>query len=339
MKYTVDIDDVINELLEKHIGIYPALAERINDYHYLKGNCDGEHGYCFLDASELIHPVSILYQRYLRNNNSQIAETSVVRRLLNDPYLFQSPLFHLLFKSFVAAEGKFIMNYIPQNSNEERLTGHLVSELENELFILSNYFKDLSNELYGHPIPLNFYYADLSSNKQEKITGADLGIILYVKMPDQIEPHIRVASIQAKKMNNKYAQIDVEQLERLRNKYGENAYYMYYDMSGQHFSPLIQRAKRISIIRTEDKKKSYQRDIIEDNSIPLSLFLIFDMFNSNNTHNSDFRNLWEAKRYLTNIDNYEDSPSNFMIMAIGSIDNEDIHGLNDLFLQDFPKYE
>ena len=96
---------------------------------------------------------------------------------MKDGKSFENPLFYLLFKAFVYAEIKFVNNFIPQNSHEERLTGHLVSEIANSLSIVSETLKKQAFDLYQTEVDLNFDYADLSSNNQEKNTGADLGFI------------------------------------------------------------------------------------------------------------------------------------------------------------------
>ena len=230
MKYTVDIDGAINDILKHNIGICPALQIR-NEY-------EGMIPYWWHN-----NPIVDLYHRDLSFDKWNVG-AYLARQILNDEKQFSSPLFQLLFKSFVVAEGKFIKNYIPQNSHEERLTGHLVSELENGLYILRDYFEEASKAIYGEKIPLNFYYADLSSNRQEKNTGADLGFIFYVNLPD-FPKHIRIAAIQAKKAKKTSATIDIDQLNKIISAYEGNAYYMFYDMTSDRLSPMIRRASAI----------------------------------------------------------------------------------------------
>jgi hypothetical protein len=334
MKYTVDIDGAINDILKHNIGICPALQirnEHVRLPFWLRDN-----------------PIVDLYHRDLSLNKWNVG-ASLARQILNDETLFPSPLFQLLFKSFVVAEGKFIKNYIPQNSHEERLTGHLVSELENGLFILRDYFEEASKTIYGEKIPLNFYYADLSSNRQEKNTGADLGLIFYVNLPDF--QHIRIAAIQAKKAKKKSAIIDIDQLNKIVDVYEDNAYYMFYDMTLDRLSPMIRRA---SAIKYESKEKndtktySYEREKIVERGVPVSIFLIFDMLS---TSLQTFQNIWEAKNYLMypkhkkknllaeyNDDNKVNRPSKILTISIGSLGkNEGLNDIRDLFKEDYPR--
>jgi len=206
MKYTVDIDSIINKMLKDNSGICPYFQRIGRDpwfYHR------------FLD--------SFMWDNY-RNSFGIM----MVRYLLNNQSAFMSPLYHIMFRSFVSAEQKFITNYIPQNSHEERLTGHLVSELVNSLFILQDTFERLSQKIYEQKVPVEFYYADLSSNNREKDTGSDLGLIFHVNLPDSPET-FRVAAIQAKKIKKDgSATINLTQNDTLIKQYNERAYYMFY---------------------------------------------------------------------------------------------------------------
>lgn len=340
MKYTVDIDSVINDLIKNNVGICPALG------------CRKWHKCFHINAFD--HPIYEMYYRDLILHSDDISHLigqDVLKQLINNPGLFQSPLFHLLFKTFVAAEGKFIKNYIPQNSHEERLTGHLVSEIENGLFILHEYFEQKSDELYGVNVPLNFYYADLSANKQESLTGADLGLIFYVNLPDG-QKHIRIAAIQAKKVYKTSARIDSNQLNTIIDEYGDNAYYMFYDMTYGKLSPMIQRAEFVKREMDNDTSNSYQRNLITNRGVPLSIFLIFDLLNSALDSKETFSSLWEAKKSLIhpgggknnwrrNKDkpDFDNSPTRILAITIGNIEKEEYSNIRDFFKNDYPEIE
>lgn len=327
MKYTVDIDGAINDILKHNIGICPALQIR-NEY-------EGMIPYWWHN-----NPIVDLYHRDLSFDKWNVG-AYLARQILNDEKQFSSPLFQLLFKSFVVAEGNFIKNYIPQNSHEERLTGHLVSELENGLYILRDYFEEASKAIYGEKIPLNFYYADLSSNRQEKNTGADLGFIFYVNLPD-FPKHIRIAAIQAKKAKKTSATIDIDQLNKIISAYEGNAYYMFYDMTSDRLSPMIRRASAIKNTLKDEKGSitdSYGRDQIVERGVPLSLFLIFDMLNASIQDDGPiFHNIWDAKYHLMAPTNKENGPSKILTISIGSIGrDEDLNDIQDLFNRDYPQ--
>lgn len=328
MKYTVDIDPIIYKMLKDNSGICR---------YFQRIRCYFSHSFDFLNEfmwDDYRDSFGALEARYVLNNKSA----------------FISPLHHVMFRSFVAAEQKFITNYIPQNSHEERLTGHLVSELENSLFILQDTFEMFSQEIYAQKVPVEFYYADLSSNNYEKCSGADLGLVFHINLPDSPET-FRVAAIQAKKMKNVGATIDLAQKETLLKQYGEMAYYMFYDMTDEHNSPLIQNASRIIIPDDETgihDTYSYGKKKIVDSyrgAIPLSVFLIFDMLNP--YKQTSINSIWDAKDVLlygkdSRGGYFEDSyhkPSRILTVSIGGISNNhnDLSNLSDLFRNEYPK--
>ena len=269
--------------------------------------------------------------------------------MLKDESNFENPLFHLLFKAFVYAEIKFIVNYIPQNSHEERLTGHLISEIANALYIIKETFEKKAFELYQSKIDLEFYYADLSSNNMEKVTGADLGIIFHINLPDYQEK-VNVAIIQSKKFNN-HASIDLKQIETLENFAEESAFYCFYDMNKKdRTSPLIQTAKSITSILGNNtnnvKSKSLKREYITvryNGGVPLSIFLIFDMLNSENNSIKSFSNIWQAKNFIDNQnkdfqrsicqENKDFKLSRVLTVSVGGVTNskQDLRNISDLF--------
>lgn len=330
MKYTVDIDPIINKMLKDNSGICQ---------YYQRIRCFYSHPFEFWD--------DFMWDVYRDSFGALEA-----RYVLNNKSAFISPLHHIMFRSFVAAEQKFITNYIPQNSHEERLTGHLVSELENSLFILQDTFELFSQEIYAQKVPVEFYYADLSSNNYEKCSGSDLGLIFHINLPDSPET-FRVAAIQAKKMKNAGATIDIAQKETLLKQYGEMAYYMFYDMTDEHNSPLIQKASRINI--PDDKSGIFdtysygKENIVGSNggAIPLSLFLIFDILNP--YKQTSIKSIWDATNVLlygrdsrgdySDVSHRHHRPSRILTVSIGGISNNhnDLRNLSDLFRNEYPK--
>ena len=328
MKYTVNIDSVINDILKKNIGIGPALEKRCYERPHTRW--------------PWYQPILELYDGLLPVDNWN-AGPFLARLLLNESAIYPSPLYQLLFKSFVAAEGKFIRNYIPQNSHEERLTGHLVSELENGLFILHDSFEETAASIYGKPVPLNFYYADLSSNNQEKHTGADLGFLFYVNLPD-LPKHIRIAAIQAKKAGKTSARINAAQIDTISRAYGDDAYYMFYDMSDK-MSPMMRKAQVVKDgqeVAEDGKSFSYGRDGINQGT-PLSMFLVFEMLLASKKEDNTFKNIWDAKYKLLNPEEqrYYDNgvrPSKVLAVSIGAFgDNDNLQDIGDLFRGEFPR--
>ena len=323
MKFTIDFEKEINSMLKNNIGLCPYF--RKNNSWFFEQYLDMDfffHG--------LIHPK--YFNKFLSKNGF-----SYLRNLLKDERSFENPLFYLLFKAFVYAEIKFVNNYIPQNSNEERLTGHLISEIANSLSIINETFEQKAFELYQTKVDLEFHYADLSSNNKEKYTGADLGLIFHINLPDYQEK-VNVAIIQSKKFD-KRASIDLAQIETLKKFAEKSGYYCFYDMNKKdRNSPLIQRANSITSRLGNDlkyKTKSLKRsDITEryDGGIPLSVFLIFDMLNPDNDSLKSFSNIWEAKNFIDN-QNRDFRLSRVLTISVGGISNshQDLQDISRLF--------
>jgi len=317
MKITVDIDKVINQMLKGNYGLSTffqnggrSLFENFLQYDHL-----------------FFHPK--YFRRYPKN------ATSMLRQLLKNETYYDSPLFLILFKSFVYAELQFINNYIPQNSHEERLTGHLTSEYSNSLSLIHSTFKEKAKELYNEDVDLDFLYSDLSSNSQEKITGADFGIILHLNLPDYPEK-IKTLVCQAKKFNL-IASININQLETLKQFGEEASFYCYYDMNEkERNSPLIQRAHQISIDNESSAKTvSLKREKITkswNGGIPLSVYLIFELMTADTNYGKSFTNLWDASRFLNN-SNRDEPISRILTISIGGVSNskQDLRNLSQLF--------
>ena len=324
MKYTIDFEKEINLMLKNNIGLCS---------YFRKNNLQFFERYWNMDYFFHRHFHPKYFHKFLSKNG-----LSHLRNLLKDESSFESPLFYLLFKAFVYAEIKFITNYIPQNSHEERLTGHLISEIANSLNIINETFEQKAFELYQSKVDLEFHYADLSSNNKEKHTGADFGLIFHINLPDYQEK-VNVAIIQSKKFD-KSASIDLRQIETLKKFAEESGYYCFYDMNRKdRTSPLIQKANSITSILGNDiekmKSKSLKRnDITEryDGRIPLSIFLIFDMLNPENDSVKSFSNIWEAKNFIDN-QNRDFQLSKVLTVSVGGISksNQDLRNISDLF--------
>ncbi len=271
------------------------------------------------------------------------ATVSLMRELVNTNHYFDNELFHILFKAFVYAEARFIQNYIPQNSHEERLTGHLISEYSSALGIVKKTFQQKSLELYNENLSLDFYYADLSSNKREKTTGADFGIMFHINLPDY-PTEVRTAIFQAKKFKSN-AVIDIAQCNTLKNYGEEGAYYCFYDMTTEGTSsPLVLHANQISLPSDKTQKtKSYSRDEFFanwDGGIPLSIFLVFNMLSGDNKkYYKTYSNIWQAKGYFDQKENRESNPSKLLIVSVGGLTGggQDLRELSQLY--NFPNSE
>lgn len=204
-KMLVDFDRPIREMFKRNISLCRYAEQRNYD---------------------LARRVSFPYRRCPEFCHGEFSGISILRELLTTEQSFENPLFHLLFRAFAYGEYRFVKTFIPQNSHEERLTGHLISELVSALTIAESAFQKQSEQMYGEASRLEFHYADMSANLMERKTGADFALILHVNLPDRPES-TRVAVCQAKKLyrNKDSVDIDVVQLENLFAWAKDAAYY------------------------------------------------------------------------------------------------------------------
>ena len=131
-----------------------------------------------------------------------------------------------LFWSLAKAEHAFLEKYIPFWSHEERLTGHLVSQMVERLEEYGVHWRSLAS---GSPekSDCQIWYADTATARQEQFTGADLGLVVHGRMPGADE-FFKVVRFQAKKVSKSgNATLDYDQLEALLNR-EDLGYYLFY---------------------------------------------------------------------------------------------------------------
>jgi hypothetical protein len=252
------------------------LEQFSDDFNWMLRN---KAGYCpWVEKNEMQFSNCFFYKELCYQLLTPLETT---QRLVRLP--FQSnPLLDIFFKSLIRAEIRLISRYVPQRSNEERLTGHFVSEIDNSVHVIKDVFSDQSKLLYNEEKMIDFFYMDLSKGgKIEKTSGADLGFILVVDLPDY--PFLVKSIIfQAKKINGSSVQIDRTQFNTLKGHHGLKAAYLFYDMNLQRqTSPLVNLTETM----TEDLKGTAESPSLEYKNIvkgkPFSLFVI-DMIRDEN---------------------------------------------------------
>lgn len=182
------------------------------------------------------------------------------------------PVFHAL----VRAESRLSLRFVPQRSHEERLTGNLVSEIEAALHLVKPHFSQVCAQRYGEEHAVDFFYYDLSRGGTiEKETGADLGFILLIELPD-LPPLVRYVAFQAKKVHGS-SQLPKSQYDALCKAFGDAAHYLFYDMDlSTLLPPMVLAAADIRSLR--DKEEETQSFAVSlnrvDDGLPLSLWLL-----------------------------------------------------------------
>lgn len=194
--------------------------------------------------------------------------------------LCMHPLLDIAFDAFARAEARLCLRFVPQGSHEERLTGHLISELEAAILMVEDSFTAEAEARYSEPMYIDFAYSDLSRGGQtEKTTGGDFGLILVVDLPDRPKI-IRYAAIQAKRVKGSTS-LDKDQFDTLSRMFGNAATYLFYDCEFNTLAPpMMMRATELhSRKAAKDVTDSFAIDqnFVFTNGTPLSLWLLTEL--------------------------------------------------------------
>lgn len=256
----------------------------------------------------------------------------------------EEEIIFLLLRVLVAAEIRFASKYIPQNSHEERLTGHLLSELIFCLDLAKKEFLKTCRKLFNTEFDLDFHYADVATNSNEAKSGADFGVILIADLPNSPKI-IKAFKFQAKKANPS-ATIDIKQMESLISGGDEGAFYLFYCMQNEKsskkgcLSPVVLNAQRcknaMSTKKNEQKTFTLSKDVICKETIPFAAFLMLEGLNPDNNIGHSCSSLEAAARYIYSYEeNYRVSRVMVVSVGAGPVPKEPDGGPNDDFSGNF----
>ncbi|MEW6363309.1 MAG: hypothetical protein AB1714_01580 [Acidobacteriota bacterium] len=202
-------------------------------------------------------------------------------RAVTEEQVCENPLFDLVLKALIRAEIRLISRFVPQRSHEERLTGSLVSEIDSAVFLMRTEFRKTCLQLYSVEKDVDFFYYDLSrGGKLEKTTGADLGFIMVIDLPD-FPYAVKSLILQAKKVDANSAKIERPQYQTLSGHGAAGCAYLLYDMDlPRRCSPLVVGIERYELkkqyeecVKHNSQSFSYPFDKARSDGHPLSLFL------------------------------------------------------------------
>lgn len=144
-------------------------------------------------------------------------------RYLTSPRVFQPRCVWALFWALVKSEHQFANKFLPFWSHEERLTGHFISQICERIDEFAVHWSSLAG---GDPKRswLDVWYADTATGSLEKVTGADLGLIVHGQYAGD-EEFFKVARFQVKKVpSSNTARIDLNQTKALLQSEGLGHY-------------------------------------------------------------------------------------------------------------------
>lgn len=155
---------------------------------------------------------------------------------LASPSSFRPMPMWSVFWALATAENRFLFRYVPFWSHEERLTGHLLSSIDNALEASREDWSNLCT-MIGQKLLFELWYSDTAAAKMEKFTGADLGLIVHANL-NTGEDLFKVARLQAKKYyRGSGARIDVAQLRTLSAVPQLGYYVFYHESSATDWTP------------------------------------------------------------------------------------------------------
>jgi hypothetical protein len=184
------------------------------------------------------------------------------KEVLSQPSSYDPTCMWALFWALAKAEHEFLYRFVPFWSHEEGLTGHLLSQMLERIAEFAAPWRALAaTGAKGEDSHLRFWYADIATNRQESLTGADLGLVVHAKFGGN-EEFLKVLRFQAKKVSRSgRAKIDLDQTVALLGKAGLGYYLFYHaqDKEQWHRPPTVCSAGRFKQLVEERQQKSASR--------------------------------------------------------------------------------
>ncbi|HGM5552200.1 TPA: hypothetical protein ACKP2V_002487 [Pseudomonas putida] len=217
-----------------------------------------------------------------------------------------------IFSALAFAELEFCERDLPQNSHEERLTGHLLSKMYSSVTFCADALTTFSKEIYGLEIPINIAYHDLSANGREKVTGSDFGIIVHTNLPGESE-RVTAVAFQAKKLYKTTAYLPADQAIAQIQHFEHGAYTCLYDVGteGVQLPPAILKTTDAQDFKKTSHAHAIHRDKLPSSTMALSLFLI--QMIQNNVDAYEFSTIMQAGNFMKGT---PDSRENFNVSRV-----------------------
>lgn len=159
---------------------------------------------------------------------------------LTSPNVFDPKCIWALFWALAKAEHNFAFEFLPFWSNEERLTGHFVSQVCERIKEFAVHWSSLCGNDPQRSY-LDIWYADTATGNREKESGADLGLIVHGQYAGEDE-FFKVARFQVKKVpSSNIARIDLNQTKALLRTEGLGYYLFFHgqDLQGWRRPPSV----------------------------------------------------------------------------------------------------
>jgi hypothetical protein len=222
-----------------------------------------------------------------------------------------SPMWHL-FWALTEGTQRFVSRYIKFWSHEERLTGHLITEIARAAEGGTVLFD--SSPLRGR---VTLYYADVAARSMEAKTGADFAIIVQVATEGGGET-FKVARFQAKKVGpNGKARVEADQLRVLRQTDGLGYYAFYYapDNRSRLLPPTVVPAAMIE--PPKDEKQKTLSWSARSGACDFATFIVFALADLGSEHGVAAQSAQEAAQVALHGRSQLQRPGRALVLSIG----------------------
>ena len=149
------------------------------------------------------------------------------RDILAHPSSYEPRALWALYWALAQAEHDFLYKFAPLWSNEERLTGHLLSQVVMQLDNFGPVWRDLAGTASSEPL-CRITYIDTAAAGQEKYTGGDLGLVVHGRYSPGNE-FFKAAVLQTKKADwSCGCRVDLAQADKLLQRESLGYYLLYH---------------------------------------------------------------------------------------------------------------
>jgi hypothetical protein len=289
----------------------------------------------FSDANRQSRPFTLIdeelfYDFFMRKGYGQPNFRYFFEHVLTNPLSFNPSCLWALFWAVAKAEHDFLIRYIPYWSHEERLTGHLVSQLITRIEDFEPHWAALdSANQSSDKTHCRIHYVDTATASHEALTGADLGLIIQAQLPRQQE-YFKSARFQAKKVSKSgSARIDLDQAEKLiaAKNFGYYLFYHSYVSNEWSLPPTVSSAvqftsevdkSRNNTTKTPGAKLGEVFIDINGGNFDFATFITFALADQASEHGALASTAEEAVRLLTTTNRGLPNLSRIMVVTLGA---------------------
>lgn len=335
---------------EKYIGLALDIGQQqtrsragfgaFRHYHSLSRNSIAlalESGF-FSDATRQLIPFylldeDLLLDFFMRKGRFKPNFRYFFEQVVSNPASFDPRCLWALFWAVARAEHDFLTRYIPYWSHEERLTGHLVSQVMTRIEDFEPHWAALDSDARpADKAHCRIHYVDTATASREAITGADLGLIVQAQLPGQRE-YFKVVRFQAKKVNKSGSvRVDLDQAEKLiaAENFGYYLFYHPYIPNEWSLPPTVSSAvifsSEVNAARQKQPPKPLLKEAtlgeqtveINGGNFDFATFITFALADQASEHGALASDAHEAVRLLTTTNRGLPNLSRIMVVTLGA---------------------